>query len=54
MGAASAELLTLLTLAASAIRSIRDESPLPTIQIHDKAARPSTTWKPARQKTWIH
>ncbi|KAF1362772.1 hypothetical protein EJ07DRAFT_89385, partial [Lizonia empirigonia] len=36
MGAASAELLTLLTLAASAIRSIRDESPLPTIQIHDK------------------
>ncbi|KAJ4329745.1 hypothetical protein N0V95_010154 [Ascochyta clinopodiicola] len=55
MGAASAELLTLITLAASAIRSIREEPPLPTIQIHEKknSNHLSTGWKPTRPKSWI-
>ncbi|KAF1927993.1 uncharacterized protein M421DRAFT_64222 [Didymella exigua CBS 183.55] len=55
IGAASAELLTLITLAASAIRSMREEPPLPTIQIHEKknSNHLSTAWRPARPKTWI-
>jgi len=54
-GAASAELLTLVTLAASAIRSMREGSPLPTIQIHEKkdSNHLSSGWKPTRPKTWI-
>ncbi|KAF3044495.1 hypothetical protein E8E11_004306 [Didymella keratinophila] len=54
-GAAGAELLTLITLAASAIKSMREEPPLPTIQIHEKkdSNHLSSGWKPTRPKTWI-
>ena len=53
--AAAAELLTLLTLAASAIKSMRDEPPLPTIQIHEKknSNHLSSGWRPTRPKTWV-
>lgn len=55
IGAASAELLTLITLAASAIKSMRDDPALPTIQIHEKplSTHLSSAWKPSRPKTWI-
>lgn len=55
IGAASAELLTLITLALSAIKSMRDEPELPTIQIHEKkdSSHVSHAWKPSRPKTWI-
>jgi lysylphosphatidylglycerol synthetase-like protein (DUF2156 family) len=55
MGAAFAELLTLITLAASAIISKWQEPPLPTIQIHEKkdsSHHLSSAWKPPRPKTW--
>ncbi|KAF3044041.1 hypothetical protein E8E12_007765 [Didymella heteroderae] len=54
VGAAGAELLTLITLAASAIKSMREEPPLPTIQIHEKkdSNHLSSAWKPTRPKTW--
>ncbi|KAG9202931.1 hypothetical protein G6514_003712 [Epicoccum nigrum] len=55
ISAAGAELLTLLTLAASAIKSMRDEPPLPTIQIHEKknSNHLSSGWRPTRPKTWV-
>jgi hypothetical protein len=55
ISAAGAELLTLLTLAASAIKSMRDEPPLPTIQIHEKknSNHLTTGWRPTRPKTWV-
>lgn len=56
IAAGAAELLTLLTLAATTIRSIRDEPALPTIQIHEKKDSnhlSSAGWKPTRPKTWI-
>ncbi|KAF3003599.1 hypothetical protein E8E13_007058 [Curvularia kusanoi] len=57
VSAGGAELLTLLTLAASAIKSMRDEPPLPTIQIHEKknSNHLSTGWRPTRgpKTTWI-
>lgn len=53
--AGGAELLTLLTLAASAIKSMREDPPLPTIQIHEKkdSNHLSSGWRPTRPKTWI-
>jgi hypothetical protein len=36
IGAASAELLTLITLAISAILSVKNQEPPPTIQIREK------------------